>query len=268
MNVAAKATASTSARSSTPGADDLTLEKSTGYARARIGLMIPSSNRLSEPQFRHFLPDDVGVHVTRLQMTGRHAKPLAPLLEDVERAAGALGDARCDLIVFHCTANSMEHGPEGEQKLLDAVRRGSGAQAMSTAQAVVEALRASGIRRMVLVSPYQQASNGHEIAYLSALGFETLHDVALNVPPSDGYLSVAPSRWCEIVRANLRTAADGYFLSCTNTTQIDAITTLEAELGKPVVNSNQATIWASLKRITGKLGAMPAIPALGSLMNR
>jgi maleate isomerase len=250
----------------TIAAADLSLEKSTGFARARIGLMIPSSNRLTEPQFRAFLPADIGVHVTRLQMTGKHSKPLAPLLEDVERAAGALGDAKCDLIVFHCTANSMEHGPEGEQKILDAVRRGSGAEAMSTAQAVVEALRASHIKKMVLVSPYVQASNDHEIEYLAALGFETLHDVALAVPASDGYLSVSPSRWCDIVRANLREAADGYFLSCTNTTQINTITTLEPELRKPVVNSNQATIWASLKRLSGKLGGMPRIPELGGLM--
>ena len=245
---------------------DLSLENSTGYARARIGLMIPSSNRLTEPQFRHFLPRDVGVHVTRLRMTGKHAKPLAPLLVDVERAAGALGDARCDLVVFHCTANSMEHGPEGEQKILDAVRRGSGAQAMSTAQAVVEALRASHIEKMVLISPYVQASNDHEIEYLAALGFETLHDVALAVPPGDGYLSVSPARWCDIVRANLRDAADGYFLSCTNTTQIDTIPVLEPELGKPVINSNQATIWASLKRLSEKLGGMPEISGMGSLM--
>ena len=258
MNIAASPAAARSA--------ELSLENSTGFARARIGLMIPSSNRLSEPQFRHFLPRDVGLHVTRLQMTGKHSKPLAPLLEDVERAANALGDAKCDVIVFHCTANSMEHGPEGEQRILDAVRRGSGAQAMSTAQAVVEAFRASGMTKIVLVSPYVQSHNDHEIAYLLEQGFETLHDVALNASPSDGYLAIPPSRWCDVVRANMRDDADGYFLSCTNTTQIDTIATLELEMQKPVINSNQATIWAGLKRIAGKLGGMPQIPALGALM--
>jgi len=250
----------------TASAGSLTLEASTGYARARIGLMIPSSNRLTEPQFRRFLPADVAVHTTRIQMTGKHAKPLAPLLDDVARAASALGDAKCDVIVFHCTANSMEHGPEGEQKILKAVHEASGAVAMSTAQAVVEAFRASDIRKLVLVSPYVQANNDHEKHYLSALGFETLHDVALGINPSDGYLTVPPARWCEIVRENLRAEADGYFLSCTNTTQADTIATLEPELGKPVVNSNQATIWAALKRLSAKLGGMPQIPELGRLM--
>ena len=246
---------------------DLTLEASTGYARARLGLIIPSANRLSEPHFRRFLPPDVGVHTTRLRMTGAHNKPLGQLLEDVSRAAAALGDARCDVIVFHCTANSMEHGLDGERKILDAVHEASGAQALSTAQAVVEALRASAMNSMVLVSPYPQSHNDHEKDYLEALGFRVVHDVALGVPPVD-YPHVPPSRWIEVTRANLRDEADGVFLSCTNTTQIDIIALLEAELGKPVVNSNQATIWASLKRLAPKLGALAPPAALGALMGR
>ena len=259
MNIAAPPTAALA---------DLSLEASTGFARARLGLIIPSSNRLTEPQFRRFMPDDVGIHTTRLQMTGTHNKPLGPLLEDVARAASALGDARCDVIVFHCTANSMEHGPEGEQKILDAVREASGAQALSTAQAIVEAFRASAMRKIVLVSPYPQSHNDHEKHYLEAQGFETLHDVALKLPSGDYYLRVPPSEWCDVVRANLRDDADGYFLSCTNTTQLDTIAVLEPELRKPVINSNQATIWASLKRLAPGLGPFTPHPALGSLMSR
>ncbi len=246
---------------------DLSLEASTGFARARLGLIIPSSNRLSEPHFRRFLPPDVAVYTTRLQMTGVHNKPLPALLEDVSRAAAALADARCDVIVFHCTANSMEHGPEGEQKILAAVREASGALALSTAQAVVEALRASAIRSMVIVSPYSQSHNDHEKAYLEALGFSVVHDVALGVPSVD-YPHVPPAKWLDVTRDNLRDEADGIFLSCTNTTQIDVIAALEAQTGKPVVNSNQATIWASLKRLAPKLGAPATHVALGALMRR
>jgi len=245
---------------------DLSIERSTGYARARVGLIIPSSNRLSEPQFRRYLPADVAVHVTRLRMTGKHSKALPALLEDVSAAAGALGDAKCDVIVFHCTANSMEHGPEGEREILLRVREASGAEALSTAQAVVHAFIASHIKKLVILSPYQQSSNDHEKRYLAALGFETIHDVALGLPPSDGYLAFPPSSWIDVARDNLREEADGYFLSCTNTTQIDAIAALEPELGKPVINSNQATIWACLKRIADKIGGMPQVTELGGLM--
>ena len=42
-----------------------------------IGLIIPSSNRLTEPQFHRYAPPGVGIHVTRLRMTGKWHKPLA-----------------------------------------------------------------------------------------------------------------------------------------------------------------------------------------------
>ena len=248
--------------------DALSIEDSTGYARARVGLIIPSSNRLTEPHFRAYMPGDIGIHVTRLQMTGRHNKSLDVLAREVEIAASALADAKCDVIVFHCTGNSMEHGPAGEEVLLNAVRSQSNAVAMTTAQAVVAALKAQSIRKLVLVSPYEQATNDHEIDYLRDFGFETLHDVALNVPVSDGYLSVPPSRWIEVVKDNLRDEADGYFLSCTNTTQIDVVERVERMFGKPVVNSNQATIWACLRALQDRLGEMRQVPGLGSLMMR
>lgn len=67
---------------------------------------------------------------------------------------------------------------------------------------------------------------------------------------------------------NARADADVYFLRCPNTTQIDVIPILEEELRKPVVTSNQATIWACLHALSGKLGDMRRVEALGSLADR
>jgi maleate cis-trans isomerase len=64
----------------------------------------------------------------------------------------------------------------------------------------------------------------------------------------------------------MRDDADGVFLSCTNTTQIEAIEDIELALGKPVVNSNQAVLWGCMKRLASKLGPVPPLPRLGRLM--
>ena len=52
---------------------------------ARIGLIIPSVNRLSEPQFTHFAPIGLGVHVTRARIAGKWRKPIAELIRLVGR---------------------------------------------------------------------------------------------------------------------------------------------------------------------------------------
>jgi len=235
--------------------------------KARIGLIIPSSNRMTEAQFHRYAPAGVAVHVDRVQMTGRHKKPIAALLDEVGRAASSLGDARCDPVVFHCTGTAMAEGREGEAALVRRVAKDSGAAAFSTAQAIVDALKSLGLRRVLLFSPYPQATNDHEREFLAEHGIEVVRDVALDVGSSDDYIRVPVARWIELAREHARVPADGYFLSCTNTTQIEAIESIERETGKPAVNSNQATLWAALKHIRG-LGGMPRIPGLGRLFSQ
>lgn len=233
---------------------------------ARIGLIIPSSNRLTEPQLRHFAPPELGIHVTRLQMTGKWNRPLSQLGDDIRRAAGALADAKVDIVVFHCTGHAMEAGPEADAGTRAMIKEATGIEAMSTASAIEEAIAALKLRRLILMTPYEQDVNDHEIDYLRQIGVAVVHDVALALPGSDDYLAQPPERWAELAAEHARPDADGYFLSCTNTTQIEAIEPIERRLNKPVVNSNQAVLWACLKRLRGKLGAVRPAPGLGRLV--
>jgi len=43
--------------------------------------------------------------------------------------------------------------------------------------------------------------------------------------------------------------ADAYFISCANIQSMDVIDELETKLGKPVVTSNQAALWAALRAL-------------------
>ena len=60
---------------------------------------------------------------------------------------------------------------------------------------------------------------------------------------------MTPAEWAELARQHDRPEIDGIFLSCTNTTQIEAIVEIERTLGKPVVNSNQAVLWGCVRRL-------------------
>ena len=229
--------------------------------QARIGLIIPSANRLTEPQFNKYLPDDIDIHVTRLRMTGKWAKPLDELQDAIEEAAAVLSDTKPDVIVFHCTANSMEGGLDGERRITEWVGGASGCEAVTTSQAITEALRELAIRRLVLISPYVEATNQAEMRYMSEAGFDVVHELGLGLPGSDDYIAVTPEQWLDITCDNSRPEAEGYFLSCTNTRMIETIEAVESRLARPVVSSNQAALWACLRR----MGRPPSIPGLGRL---
>ena len=230
--------------------------------QARIGLIIPSGNRLTEPQFNRYAPPGIDIHVTRLRMTGKFRKPWNELEPALADAAAALSDVRPGVIVFHCTANSMENGSAGEAAIVETVRNNSGCHTITTAQAICEAFIHLGIHKLVLISPYVKQTNEHEVRYLTETGFTVLHELGLGLE-SDSYGTVTPQQWIEVVHANIRPQADGYFLSCTNTRMIEAIDDLERQLQKPVINSNQATLWACLKL----LGIAHADKRLGRLFN-
>ena len=231
-------------------------------AQARIGLIIPSSNRLTEPQFNHYAPSGVDIHVTRLRMTGKYRKPLDELRHRLVEASEALSDVNPGIIVFHCTANSMENGLTHEAAIVEIIEQASGCATLTTAQAITQAFDHFAIKKLVLISPYVQATNQHEVHYLKEAGYTVVHELGLGLE-SHGYSAVTPEEWKRIVRENARADADGYFLSCTNTRMIEAVPEIEREMDKPVVSSNQATLWACLKR----LGVFHSDNSLGRLFN-
>jgi maleate cis-trans isomerase len=231
--------------------------------RARVGLIIPSVNTHSEPQFNHFAPEGLGIHVARARVAGQWKRPLPEMKEEIAGAARLLSDCGPEVIVFHCTDTSMTQGPQGEGRILDIVREATGIDAMATSRLVLEALQALGMKKVVLLTPYQ--SNKAVIDYLTAAGVSVVGDVALKLQARE-FGRVTPQQWVELTRNNDRPDADGIFLSCTNTTQIEAIAEIERLLGKPVVNSNQAVLWGCVKRLATTLAPLKPMPQLGRLM--
>src|ERR1700681_2436977 len=219
--------------------------------RARIGLIMPPVNRTPEPQFNHYAPEGLGIHVARGRVAGQPGKTVAELTDEIAHAAGTLADAGPDLIVFHCTHTSMKEGADGEARIIELIWRTTGIEALSTSSLVNDALHALGIKKLLLLSPYM--FNAPIIAYLNAAGFAVVKDVALKCATAADFEAITPQRCLELARENDTPEAAGIFLSCTNTTQIEAVATIEEALGKPVVNSNQAVLWGCLKRLKEKL---------------
>jgi len=56
--------------------------------------------------------------------------------------------------------------------------------------------------------------------------------------------------------------ADAVFISCTSVRTFEIIAPLERDLGKPVISSNQATIWHALR----KTGIRDTIEGYGRLL--
>jgi maleate isomerase len=208
-----------------------------------------------------YAPPGVEIHVTRLRMTGPHHEPLERLMPRIVEATAALADARCDVVVFHCTASSMESGLGGERSVLDAMRGVTDACVLTTATATRAALEALGLQRIVLVSPYVAATHGHEVDFLTEAGIDVVGDRCLGLAGGDEYLQVTPADWLAVAGSAMEVGAQGMFLSCTNIRVPEIIRPLETAIGVPVVTSNQAALWYALRAC----GLDDEVPELGRL---
>ena len=231
--------------------------------KAHVGVIVPAVNRVCEQQFHAFAPPTLGVHTMRARIAGKWARPIEVLADEITSATERLAECAPDLLVYNCTASSMREGPDGERRILEIMRKAADIDAVSTSAMVSEAFRELGVRSVVVISPYPD--NADILGYLEATGIRVARDVALRLPPSE-YGTVTPQRWREIATENDVREADGIFLSCAATTQIEAVAMVESDLGKPVINSNQSVLWGVLKRLAPRLGPLPPMPHLGSLM--
>jgi maleate isomerase len=216
---------------------------------ARVGLIIPSSNRMVEQEMAPAFPPGVSVHVTRLRMTGANHLAFDQLLPCIEEAARALIDARCGVVAFHCTANSMEGGKAGEDEILASLMRAPAPRATTTITAIQRAFDVLDARRIVLITPYSASTTAHEAEFLCRAGYDVLSARSFALDGSDAYCATAPQFWRDRVIEAARPDADAYFVSCANISVFGVIEELEARLERPVVTSNQAVIWDALRLI-------------------
>jgi maleate isomerase len=231
--------------------------------RARVGFIIPASNRMVEPQMCRYAPPGVQPHFMRIRMTNQYKRPLPELLPAILDAAALLMDSKCDIIVFQCTGTSMSGGVDMDNFVVSEIAKATGRPAVSTAGAVKAALAALNARRLVFISETEQAGHDKKLKFLREAGYEILADKPANLPGTDHYCTTPPQFWYDLAMSLRNDAADAYFISCANIHSVDVIQALERDLGKPVVTSNQASLWYALRT----LGLSDTIPSLGTLFH-
>jgi len=232
-----------------------------GYGwRLRLGMLLPSSNPVGEPEVAAMLPPGISLHTTRLKLAGSSREELLAMTAKVEEGAALLADAGVDLIGFNCTAVSTFDETMAEN-IRARISKASAVPAISTADGIVAGFQALGVQRLVLLTPYIDPVNEREIAFLARHGIEVLSHSGLGLSEGQGMASVEPGEWYRRALAMRNPQADAYFLSCTAIRVLPIIEALERDLDKPVLTSNQALVWHVLRTS----GFRDAPPGLGML---
>jgi maleate isomerase len=218
--------------------------------RGRIGLIVPSSNTTMESEFWKAVPSGVSIHVSRGFQVITTAEGLRTLHEEAVHEVRKLATAEVDVIVFGCTTGSLLEGVEWERSLRENLEKVSNTKVITTSQAIVEAFKVLGAKKLVVATPYVEDLNIREKKFLEDNGFKVLSIKGLGIIKNTEIGKQPP--WVAY-RLALEVAqgsdADLVFISCTNFRTFEVIEPLESKLGVPVVSSNTASLWLALRTI-------------------
>jgi len=215
--------------------------------RIRIGLLLPSSNTTQEYEFTRVLPPSVSLHVARLPLRSVDAAATARVVEDIESESQKLADADVDVIVLAATAPSSRNGLGYDQELIRRIEAASGRRATTASTALIQALTALDIRRIVLAGPWTEATNTTSARFIQDSGFTVVAHQAMGLT-SNLEIGLLDQQTALDFGARVdRPDADAVMLACGNWMTLGIVDRLEAALNKPVLTTNQVSLWAVLR---------------------
>jgi maleate cis-trans isomerase len=227
----------------------------------RIGLLLPSSTSVQEPDFNSVLPKDITLHIARMGLSTVEAESTLRIVQEIETESRKLADVDVDVIVFAATAPSSRNGIGYDRELIARISAASGKPATTASTALLEALRTLSAKRIVLGAPWSAAVNQTAAAFIEGNGFEVLAQETLGHVRNLEIGLLDPQTAYDVGRRVDRPNADAVMLACGNWTTFAIIERLEHDLGKPVLTTNQVSLWHALKIMgSGPLRGLGVLP--------
>lgn len=230
----------------------------------RVGLVVLATDHTIEADFRRIFPEQgVGIHVNRIAnenpCTPDNLRRMEPRL--TEATALILPGESLDVVCYGCTSASTVIGDDPVRAAIQAAK--PGVPVVNPALAGRQAIAAFGARRISLLVPYVRETGEQVRRYFTDHGIQVDRLTCLEVEDDTVIARVGGDTIRHAARAALDPASEALFLSCTALRAVPLIAELEAELGVPVVSSNQASAWLTLSHI-----GQPGRPGHGRLMER
>ena len=242
----------------------------------RIGQIVPSSNTTMETEIPAMLaarqlvhPERFTFHSSRMRMKTVKKEELAAMDAESDRCALELSDARVDVLGYACLVAIMSMGRgyhrTSETRLRSRTEENGGtAPVVTSAGALVNALKVIGAKRIALVAPYMKPLTELVVDYIQHEGFEVVEWRALEIPDNLEVGRHDPSRLPGIVATMNTKDVDAVVLSaCVQMPSLPVVEKVEAMTGKPVITAAIATTYALLK----ELDLEAVVPGGGALLS-
>ena len=208
----------------------------------RIGLMVPSSNTVMEPDFYRHLPQNVALHTARMYLEDVTVASEERMLDEFTMpAAKDLSTIHPHVVVFGCTSAGALRGNEYDRKMCAQISEVTKCPVVSVIQSVNEALAATKAKRVLIITPYIDEINERIRRSVEDTGLEVVNIFGLGIVENPAIGQVNVDRIVQFAKEKIQGLnPDCLFFSCTNFRAMEALPRLKEAFDLPIVASNQA----------------------------
>ena len=218
----------------------------------RIGMLVPAANTAAEIDVNRVLPKNYQVHVGRLKVSSVDEAGWKEQDAEIDYQAELLGTIKPEAMFLLQTSASFYGGDDYDAAVARRIAAAAGAPAYTSAHAIGRALKALGARRIAMVSPYNAALIARGRRY-----FETVHGLefvaieSFNITDPMAINQLGPEAATAAFARAAKHQPDAMMMAGGAFHAMACIEGWERDLGKPVVTTNQAVIWAAVQAVGG-----------------
>jgi maleate isomerase len=213
-------------------------------------MLTPSSNTALEPATAAMLADlpEVTAHFSRFKVTEIGVSDASDRQFDegeILRAAELLTHAKVNVIAWNGTSASWL-GFERDERLCARLTEATGVPACTSVLAFREIFERTGVTRVGLVTPYDDAIQKKIVHNWRKAGFDCPAERHSGLTDNFAFADVSERDIDGMARAVSSAGVDAIAIVCTNMRAAPLVERLEAELGVPVYDSIATTLWKCL----------------------
>jgi maleate cis-trans isomerase len=220
--------------------------------RARLGILVPSGNIALEPEFRLMTPEGVSCHYHRFVFTGGQSNE--EVVKNLRKAEELIGDAsevishvHPAVVVMTGTGVSFIDGYGYDQALIKKMKERNGnLPTTTTSTSVITAFKKLRITKVSIGMPYVEQVSRAAIKFVEDSGIKVVKAKWLNKGGME-IAEVSEEAIYHLAREIDDPESEAIFISCVNLHTVRIIEKLENDLQKPIITSNQATMWNILR---------------------
>ena len=216
----------------------------------KVGLIALSTDQTIEGDFNNIcknLPLDIFINRIHNQNPLRKEN-LLKMEKDLESVANKiLPDEKINTIAYGCTSGTIAIGEDKiKEKILLAK---PGCYVTTPVTSAIKAFKQMNIKKIALFTPYPDSVNKTILEYFIKQNIKVSSFASLNLNLDSEFATVDPNYILEISSKLETKNADALFISCTALPVLSILDKLEQTIKKPVLSSNQALIWDTIRSI-------------------